>query len=99
MFEIYTKGQDDALRRYGIYKDCWSFQDKAQVVQLQAADIWAYESFRYFRDCFIPADGRKLERIPRRSYQALRESPVQVRFHVKRTLEDLARMSQDFLGK
>jgi hypothetical protein len=96
MFNIYVSGQDDALRRYGIYKDCWSFQDKAQVVQLQAADVWAYENFRYMRDCFIPEDETKLKKMPRRSYRALRESPVQVRYHVRRTLDELARRTHDF---
>ena len=99
MFRIYVSGKGDALRRYGIYPDCWSFQDKAQVVQLQAADIWAYENFRYMRDCFIPEDLTKLKQLPRRSYIALKESPVQVRYHVKRTLEELARRGREIIAE
>jgi hypothetical protein len=94
MFRIYVSGKDDALQRYGIYADCWSFQDKAQVVQLQAADIWAYENFRYMRDCHIPEDSTKLKKPPRHSYTALRKSPVQVRYHGKRSLEELASHSR-----
>jgi len=99
MFRIYVSGKEDALRRYGIYEDCWSFQDKAQVVQLQAADIWAYENFRYMRDCFIPEDLSKLRKLPRRSYRELRGSPVQVRYHVRRTLEELARRARDITAE
>lgn len=92
MFGILVSGKDDALRRYGVYKDCWSFQDKAEVVQLQAADIWAYENYRYMVDCIMPwrADGgrRKL----RGSYKSLRDFPVEVRYHVKPTLEKFVRM-------
>lgn len=39
IFQILVKGGQDAMNRYGIYKDCRSFQDKAQVVQLQGAEI------------------------------------------------------------
>jgi len=99
MFRIYVSGKEDALYRYGVYPDCWSFQDKAQIVQLQAADIWAYENFRYMRDCFIPEDLAKLKKVPRRSYRELRASPVQVRYHIKRTLEELVRRTRDITAE
>ena len=90
MFNILVSGQTAALHRYGVYADCWSFQDKSQVVQLQAADIWAYENLRYMRDCRIPAAPKP----PRRSYVALLESPYDVRYHIRRSLEELARISR-----
>src|SRR5262249_17292892 len=46
LFHALLPGGPDALRRYGVYEGCWSFQNKARVVQLQAADIWAWENYR-----------------------------------------------------
>lgn len=98
MFKVFVKGGEDALGRYGIYPDCWSFQDKAQVIQLQAADIWAYENYRYMRDYFIPVEMKRIEGKPlRRSYKALRDSPVNVRYHVKHTLEQLVQDTRTYL--
>jgi hypothetical protein len=37
IFEVLNTGGQDALDRYGVFKGGWSFQDKAQAVQLQAA--------------------------------------------------------------
>jgi hypothetical protein len=92
MFETLVSGKQDALHRYGVYEDCWSFQDKAKVIQLQAADIWAYENYRYMIDVFMPfkVQGIKGKR-PRQSYVALVASPVEVRYHVRHTLEELIR--------
>jgi len=41
-----AESQDDSLHRYGIYKGCHSFRDKAEIVPLQAADIIAWLSFQ-----------------------------------------------------
>jgi hypothetical protein len=91
MFNVLVSGKGDAMHRYGVYPDCWSFQDKAQTVQLQAADIWAYENFRYMRDCFMPyaVNGGTMKQ-PRRSYLSLRQSPTAVRHHSRRSLKELA---------
>ena len=94
MFDVLVSGQADALHRYGVYADCWSFEDKAHVVQLQAADIWAYENFRYMRDCYIPFTLTKILKQPRRSYVALRQSPHMVRHHIRRSLEKLAQVTR-----
>jgi hypothetical protein len=88
IFEKLLLGGEVALRQYGVYESCWSFQDKSQILQLQAADIWAWENYRYMRNCVIPTGTRGK---PRNSYLALRDSPVQVRYHVRETLEELAR--------
>jgi hypothetical protein len=88
-------GEKDAMRRYGVYKDCWSFQDKEKVIPLQAADIWAWENFRYMRDCALSTG---LKKTPRRSYLALRESPTEVRYHVRQSLEELVRRVEDSIA-
>jgi hypothetical protein len=54
IFNVLLKGGEDADRRYGVFKDCWSFQDKAEEVQLQAADIWAWENYRHLKECIAP---------------------------------------------
>ena len=69
-------------------------------MQLQAADVWAYENYRYMRDCFMPGEtSGNLKKLPRRSYQELRKSPVQVRYHVRRTLEELARRAREIAAE
>lgn len=95
LFEKLLMGEKDAARRYGVYEGCWSFEDKAEVVQLQAADIWAWENYRYMRD-HVLAPGPK--NMPRLSYLALRDSPAQVRYHVRQSLQELANKASEFLG-
>jgi hypothetical protein len=87
--ELAGSGSDDSVRRYGVTVDGWSLQDKSAVVQLQAADIWAWENYKYAIDCFFakPEERKK----PRASYRALRDSPTEVRYHNKRTLQELVR--------
>jgi hypothetical protein len=89
LFDKLLLGGDIALKQYGVYKGCWSFQDKAQVLPLQAADIWAWENYRYMRDCVMPA----VKSIPRKSYLELRNSPAQVKYHVKESLEELVKQA------
>ena len=92
LFEKLVTGGQNAMNRYGVFKDCWSFQDKAEVVQLQAADIWAWENYRYMVNCFMPKRVQGLElSAPRLSYLALRSSPCMVKYHVKESLQELAR--------
>jgi hypothetical protein len=94
IFNILVKGGLDADRRYGVFEGSRCFQDKAQVVQLQAADIWAWENYRYMGDCFIPSRTPGLvAKDPRQSYLALRRSPVEVKYHVRESLEELVRLS------
>jgi Protein of unknown function (DUF3800) len=92
LFKTLVKGGEDAMRRYGVFKDCWSFQDKAQVTQLQAADIWAWENYKYMIDCFVPSrSGGMICKRPRLSYLALTSSPTVVKYHTRDTLEELVR--------
>jgi hypothetical protein len=48
--QIAGSGGSEAIRRYGIYADGWSFHSKATIIQLQAPDIWAYENYWYAVD-------------------------------------------------
>lgn len=85
VFNIALTGGAAAVQRYGIAKDGWSFQDKSIVVPLQAADIWAWENFRYAsRTFFAPVD----KRAPiRASYRFLRQKvPCSVKYHNKQSL-------------
>jgi hypothetical protein len=105
VFDRMTKGKGDidatfntlllggtaALDRYGVFKDCWSFQDKEQVIQLQAADIWAWETYRYLVTACMPAESGRIPSPGRKSYFELRKSPVETRYHLKRSLEELVR--------
>lgn len=96
MFGILVSGGDDAMRRYGVYKGCWSFQDKAQVNQLQGADIWAWENYRYAVDCFFPEKNDKPSKQPRRSYLALRDAPCMVKYHIADSLRELVKEVSDW---
>jgi hypothetical protein len=96
IFNILLNGGADALRRYGVFRGGWSFEDKAKVVQLQAADIWAWENYRYMRDCIIPSSTAGVAaKKPRKSYLELRRSPVQVKYHVKESLRELVRRAEN----
>lgn len=85
VFKPALLGGDAAIQRYGIVKGGWSFQDKSVVIQLQAADIWAWENLRYAsRTFFAPKDAR--EPI-RQSYRFLRQRiPGEVRYHNRESL-------------
>lgn len=99
-FSLAASGGEDAVRRYGIHQDGWSFQNKENVTQLQAADIWAYENYRYAVDTFFaPADQRK---NMRNSYRILRGHPLTVvRYTSRESLSKLVRRlhESDSLGE
>jgi hypothetical protein len=88
--EIAASGGQDAVRRFGIYQDGWSFQNKANVTQLQAPDIWAYENYRYAVDrYFVPVSERK---PLRESYRVLRKGVhTEVRYNTKESLAEFVR--------
>lgn len=97
LFETLVKGKDDAMRRYGVSKDCWSFRDKAGVLPLQATDIWAWENYKYMVDTFLPGKVKgRVPRPPRRSYLALIDHPTEVKYHNEETLKDLVSRMPDW---
>lgn len=87
--ELGATGGELALQAYGIQQGGWSFQDKAAVTPLQAADIWAWENYKYFVDSFLPESNKQKPR--RKSYQALLKVPHTVRLHNKESLANLIR--------
>jgi hypothetical protein len=89
MFGMFVSGGDDAMGRYGVYKDCWSFEDKAEVSQLQAADIWAWENYWNAVNHFFPKKIGMPWKSQRRSYLALRDAPCLVKYHVRESLKQL----------
>jgi hypothetical protein len=89
LFGLLISGGEDAMGRYGVYKDCWSFRDKALVTQIQAADIWAWENYWYAVNCFFPKSIGEPSKEPRRSHLALRDMPVTVKYHVRESLKEL----------
>lgn len=96
IFNILVSGGDDAMKRYGIYKDCWSFQDKSQVTQLQAADIWAWENYKYAVNTFFPRRGGKPFKPARLSYLELNKSAVSVKYHARESLQELVKEIDDW---
>jgi hypothetical protein len=97
MFQTVMLGGSDGLKRYGVYgkklRDGWSFQDKESVVPLQAADIWAYENYRYMRDIVIPNSGS----APRQSFLALSKLPHRVVYQNHRSMAEFARQRKAYL--
>ena len=90
-FETLVSGGDHARVHFGVQGKCWSFRDKAEAVQLQAADIWAYEFFRFMRDCY--SSGQK---EPRKSLLSLALSPKQfTEYHNRETLTEFVRRLQE----
>lgn len=97
LFERLVLGGQNAMNRYGVSRDCWSFRDKAEVGQLRGADIWAWENYRYMVDCFVPGKIQGVQpKPPRKSYLALTDSPTQVKYHVRTSLEELVRQVPDW---
>jgi len=87
-FSIAASGGSEAVRRYGIYNDGWSFESKESIIQLQAPDIWAYENYRYSVDRFFPPVEKK--KPLRESYRILRTKiPSKVRYMNRASLTDL----------
>jgi hypothetical protein len=95
IFGILVSGGEDAMGRYGVYKDCWSFQDKALVTQIQTADIWAWENYWYAVNCFFPKNVGRPSKEPRRSHLALRDMPVTVKYHVRESLKELIELASN----
>ena len=86
------------MRRYGIGKDGWSFEDKSIVTQLQAADIWAWENLRYAAGTFFAPEHAKAP--IRESYRFLRNRvPGEVRYHNKQSLLRFVEMAEKEKGK
>jgi hypothetical protein len=97
---IAASGGSDAVRRYGVYQGGWSFENKADVIQLQAADIWAYENYRYASDRYFAPEAQRAKL--RESYRVLRTKlHTEVRYNSRESLVELVRRirESDELGQ
>ena len=90
-FELAASGGDLALLHYGICSpgnsNGWALESKASVIQLQAADVWAYESYRWERDTFFASE--ELKAPMRENYKGLRLGiQNMVRYHNHQSLKE-----------
>jgi len=97
VFEMVLKeGAKKALDGQGIYRDGWLFQNKAEVLPLQAADFLAWEALHYMLKVYLP-DAKERER---RSYRELNEVPMDAGFHNRETQRDwLAHVKEREAGR
>jgi len=79
------EGDDRAMFEHGIFKDGWSFQDKAVVLPLQGADILAWESLRHMRKVVLAEPPSK----PRKSYRELARVCMDKGIHDQESLGNL----------
>jgi hypothetical protein len=82
-----TEGKEQALT-FGISKDGYSFQDRAGVLPLQAADILARETLRHMQAIVLAPEGKK--RPIRRSFVDILRTPHGDGWHDRQTLTSLA---------
>lgn len=81
------QGRGAELIDFGIAKDGWSFADKAGIVQLQGADICAWETLRFLTHTFLRP---KLQQQPmRKSLATLYKNPLHLHLHNEDTLREL----------
>jgi hypothetical protein len=77
------EGAETALSSQGIYPGGWSFQDKAEVLPLQAADILAWESMHFMQKVYLP----EVKEKPRKSYLALIENCMDAGYYDRQALK------------
>lgn len=76
----YVKTQKDALERYGLERNGFSFKKKEDAVELQAADILAWETCHQMKHVVFS----KTPKISRKSYSELRRGYHAEVFFIKR---------------
>jgi hypothetical protein len=80
--EALKEGSEKALA-HGITRETgWSFRNKAEVLPLQAADIFAWEALRHMQKVHLP----EIKENPRKSYAALVDRASDEGFHNKESL-------------
>jgi hypothetical protein len=81
------EGEEQALT-FGISKDGYSFQDRAVILPLQAADILAWETLRHMQAVVLAPEGEK--KPIRRSFAEILKTPHGDGWHDRQTLTNLA---------
>jgi hypothetical protein len=93
-FEIPIRVGEQGMKDLGTSRDCYSFADKAYVVPLQAADLCAWEAYRYMNTVVsIPPDKNKWP--IRDSFRLLYRSPetsLKLVYHNKQSLANLVEL-------
>jgi hypothetical protein len=86
IFEAALKEGDEQALTHGISRDIgWSFQDKAKILPLQAADMLAWESLHYMQKVSLA----ETPETPRKSFAALTERTTDRGFHNRESLRQL----------
>lgn len=80
-----SENADSALSDMGIVPKGWSFEDKAQFIPIQAADILAWEALHFMKQSSVYGDQFK----PRRSYLELLKIPGMHKYYDKPSLGKL----------
>jgi hypothetical protein len=89
----YAKTQKDALERYGLESKGFSFKKKDDAVQLQAADILAWETCHQMRNVVFGSNPK----IPRKSYSELRRGyHAEVYFIKRHQIEKWVKQTREF---
>ena len=85
VFEMALKEGDEQALVHGISRETgWSFQSKAVILPLQAADILAWEALRHMQKVYLPES----KQSPRKSYLALVERAMDKGYHDRETLRN-----------
>ena len=82
---VTPENKTDAYFKVGIEKNGWRFARKEDVVQLQSADILAWETYRHMRDCVLAENKKQM----RASFKSMVEVPSMNRFFNKKTLKEI----------
>ena len=75
----------DALLKVGIRKNGWTFARKEDVVQLQSADILAWETYKHMKDCVLGEPKKQM----RASFKSMVEVPSMNRFFNRNILKEI----------
>jgi Protein of unknown function (DUF3800) len=83
-----------ALADSGIVRGGWSFENKAEFIPIQAADILAWEALHHMRNFSTHGD----QFVPRKSYVELTKVPGMFKYYDRDSLGRLVEGIRDRLG-
>jgi len=88
---ITPENKKDAYFKVGIKRNGWKFTRKEDVVELQSADILAWETYRHMRDCVLAENKKQM----RASFKSMVEVPSMNRFFNKKTLREIVEKARN----
>jgi hypothetical protein len=80
---VLKEGAEKYLCENGIRRNGCSFQNKAEVLPLQAADILAWETLHYMRKVYLPPEKEAV----RKSYGELIKVGMDPGYHNRKSLK------------